>query len=192
MPGPVVVGRRRAAITQDARSSVLALRSRPVEPSVLGFACGTGVLDPVEIGVRQPDGSDAGAHLVTPAPLPSGSWPLVGMPSTCASARRPPCAAPRSSYASACRRPWPPSSCRAPAGGGTLPSIASIARWMATSWLLSERSSLRSASRIPRVDIVTCFLRRDPPLSRTNVVGCRPGIGGVARCLWLLSQQCLV
>ena len=36
-----------------------------------------------------------------------------------------------------------------PAAGGTSPSIASIARCMATSWLRSERSSLRNTSRIP-------------------------------------------
>ncbi len=45
-----------------------------------------------------------------------------------------------------------------PTAGGAFPSIASIARCMATSWLLSERSSFRSASRIPLFDIVTCFL----------------------------------
>ena len=43
--------------------------------------------------------------------------------------------------------------------GAPDPSIASMARWMATSWLLSERSSLRSASRIPLLDIVTCSSR---------------------------------
>ena len=50
---------------------------------------------------------------VTPAPLAPAPWPLGAMPSTCASARRRPCAAPRSSCACACRPPWPPSSCRA-------------------------------------------------------------------------------
>ena len=34
---------------------------------------------------------------------------------------------------------------------------------MATSWRLNDCSSFRSASRIPLLDIVTCFLRYDPP-----------------------------
>ena len=72
----------------------------------------TGVVDPVETGVRRPDGSEVRRRLVTPSPLPPAPWPLDGTPSTCASARQPPCAAPRSSCAFACRQPWPPSSCR--------------------------------------------------------------------------------
>ena len=39
---------------------------------------------------------------------------------------------------------------------------------MATSWLLSERSSLRNASRIPLLDIVTCSLEGDPPPHRAG------------------------
>ena len=54
------------------------------------------------------------ARRLTPAPLPPAPWLAAGMPSTCASARRRPCAARRSSLASACRPPWPLSSCRAP------------------------------------------------------------------------------
>ena len=68
--------------------------------------------------MRRPDGNEAGAHLVTAAPRPPSLWPLGVTPSTCASARRRPCAAPRSSCAWACGTRWPPSSCRArrPAG----------------------------------------------------------------------------
>ena len=77
------------------------------------------------------------------------------MPSTCASARRRPCAAPRSSRACAC---WPTALTAfflpRPTTGGTLPRSPSVARRMATSWLRSERSSLRNASRIPLLDIV--------------------------------------
>ena len=81
------------------------------------------------------------ARPVTPVRHPPGPWPPGAMPSTCASARRRPCAAP--SLIARLRRPialtaffLPP-----PGAGGTLPSIASIARCMATSWLRSERSS---------------------------------------------------
>ena len=56
----------------------------------------------------------------------------------------------------------------APGGRAAAPSIASMARWMATSWLLSERSSLRNASRIPLLDIVTCSLEGDPPPHRAG------------------------
>ena len=60
-----------------------------------------------------------------------------------------------------------------------------MARWMATSWLLSERSSLRNASRIPLLDIVRCSLQgraaaasRRPPKC-TNVRGRRRDRGAV-------------
>ena len=39
---------------------------------------------------------------------------------------------------------------------------------MATSWLLSERSSLRNASRIPLLDIVKCSLQGEPPPHRAG------------------------
>ena len=50
--------------------------------------------------------------------------------------------------------------------GAQAPSIASMARWMATNWPLSERSSLRSASRIPLLDIVTCTSRASSAAAR--------------------------
>ena len=59
--------------------------SRSSSPTAVGA---TGVVRPFEIGVRRPDGSEVGARRFTPAP-----WPLAAMPSTCASARRRPCAA---------------------------------------------------------------------------------------------------
>jgi len=45
-----------------------------------------------------------------------------------------------------------------PAAGRALPSIASMARCMATSWFFSDRYSPRSASRISILGIVTCSL----------------------------------
>ena len=67
---------------------------------------------------RAPGPGSAGLRNVTPAPSRPAPWPLAGRPSSCASARRPPSAAPPSSHASVWRPPWRPSSCRAgrPAG----------------------------------------------------------------------------
>ena len=62
------------------------------------------------------------AHVASVLRVPGHApWPVAGMPSTCASARRWSCAAPRSSCASACRPPWPPSSCRARLPAGRFP-----------------------------------------------------------------------
>ena len=65
--------------------------------------------------------------------------------------------------------------------GAPAPSIASMARWMATSWLLSERSSLRSASRIPLLDIVTCSLRGELPPHRAGRRNARASTAGRCR-----------
>ena len=69
----------------------------------------TGIVDRVGTGVLGPDAGEsvasrrvASRHVTLP-PLPPGPWPPGAMPSTCASARRPPGAAPRSWRACAYR-----------------------------------------------------------------------------------------
>ena len=113
-----VSGARQPAVTQSHEVRSLAPGSRGAGPSALSSDGATRVVDPVTTGVRRPDAAKP-ARLFTPAALaPAPWWSLAGMPSTCASARRRPCAARRSSCASGCRPPLPPSSCRArrPAG----------------------------------------------------------------------------
>ena len=80
--------------------------------SALGADAATGIVDRVETVVQRPD---VGQARVPPHSCASSSCALASRRDAqyCASARRRPCAARRSSRASACGPPWPPSSCRA-------------------------------------------------------------------------------
>ena len=135
--------RWKAITDSDARRSVPAPGSCRVQPP--GLAAPTRLTDERR---RSGRGQRATARRrrgrrasVTPAPLAPAPWPFGAMPSTCASARRRPCAAPRSSCACACRLPWPPSSCHARRPAARCPRSP---RWRAV-W--QRASSVASAPR---------------------------------------------
>ena len=100
-------------------------------PLVLGPRCGSG-------DRRRRSGRDRSAtarrtvrsvRVFTPAPLCSAPWPLGGMPSTCASARRRPCAAPRH---------------RRPTGAGRADVVASVEGHAATDLRRCDPTSINT------------------------------------------------